>query len=123
MKAIDHAELLQKARARAGLTQRELAKRGGTAQSVVARIESGRTAPTVDTLLRLIAGAGFHVAMELVPQPVSDPVVEAFKRDIDRTLLRRNLEKTPDERVSSLQALADFAAEARRAGRVARGGK
>jgi hypothetical protein len=46
-----------------------------------------------------------------------DPVVEAYKRDIDRTLLRENLKKTPEERVRSLMALQRFAAEARAAGR------
>jgi transcriptional regulator with XRE-family HTH domain len=112
--------LLAEARTRAALTQRELAKRAGTAQSVVARVERGQTSPTLDTLTRLLAATGFSIDMELVPQPTADPLVEAFKRDIDRTLLRRNLEKTVDERVRSLQALARLANEAHRAGRSAR---
>ncbi len=121
MKAINHlARLLQEARARAALTQRALAQRARTTQSVVARIENGQTNPTVDTIERLLSAAGFTIGMELVPRVTSDPIVEAFKRDIDRSLLRRNLEKTPDERVGSLQELARFAEEARRAGRAAR---
>lgn len=28
-----------------------------------------------------------------------DPVVEAYKRDLDLTLLRRNLRKSPEERI------------------------
>jgi transcriptional regulator with XRE-family HTH domain len=112
--------MLQEARMRAGLTQRELARRAGTAQSVVARIERGQTSPTLETLARLMAATGFNLDMELVRRPTTDPLIEAFKRDIDRSLLRRNLEKTVDERVRSLQALARLADEAHRAGRPAR---
>ena len=112
--------MLQEARMRAGLTQRELARRAGTAQSVVARIERGQTSPTLETLARLMAATGFNLDMELVRRPTTDPLIEAFKRDIDRSLLRRNLEKTVDERVRSLQALVRLADEAHRAGRAAR---
>ena len=42
------------------------------------------------------------------PSPVSarlesDPVVEAYKVDIDRSLLRENLQRSPTERVERLQ--------------------
>lgn len=46
-----------------------------------------------------------------------DPLVEAYKRDVDRTLLRENLRKTPEERVRTLMELQRLADEARRAGR------
>lgn len=49
-----------------------------------------------------------------------DPVIEAYKRDIDRSLLRERLKKTPAERVDDLVRLADFAEELRRAGQKAR---
>ena len=45
-----------------------------------------------------------------------DPVVELYKRDIDMTLLRENLRRSVDERVSNLMALQRLAEEARRAG-------
>jgi len=48
-----------------------------------------------------------------------DPVIEAYKRDIDRTLLRENLRLTVEERFLKLQDLQRFAAELRRAGRLA----
>ena len=48
-----------------------------------------------------------------------DPVIEAYKRDLDRTLLRENLKKTVEERVAALVALQRLADEARRAGREA----
>ncbi|MBM3820309.1 MAG: hypothetical protein FJW14_15005 [Acidimicrobiia bacterium] len=49
-----------------------------------------------------------------------DPVIEAFKKDIDRTLLRENLRRTPDERLQALMAVQRFAEELRRAGAEAR---
>ncbi len=51
--------------------------------------------------------------------PDRDPVVEAYKRDIDRTLLRENLDKSVEERLTTLVALQRLAEEARRAGRSA----
>lgn len=50
-----------------------------------------------------------------------DPTIEAYKRDIDRTLLRENLKKTPEERVLALMALQRLADEARAAGKRLRG--
>jgi len=37
-----------------------------------------------------------------------DPVVEAYKKDIDRTLLRENLTLTPDARLRKLQDFMTF---------------
>jgi hypothetical protein len=51
---------------------------------------------------------------------LSDPVVEAYKRDVDRTLLRERLKRTPAERVEDLVALVRFAEELARAGHAAR---
>jgi hypothetical protein len=47
-------------------------------------------------------------------------VVDRYAVDVDRTLLRRNLKLTPQERLDQLQELARFADELRRAGRTAR---
>jgi hypothetical protein len=47
----------------------------------------------------------------------ADPVIEAYKRDVDRTLLLENLKKTPHERVLALVALQKLAREAREAGK------
>lgn len=46
-----------------------------------------------------------------------DDVIEVYKRDIDRTLLRENLRLSPEERLRKLQQLQRFAAELRRAAR------
>ena len=49
----------------------------------------------------------------------SDPVVEAYKKDVDRTLLRERLKLTPEERLRDLMRLQAAAEELRRAGRLA----
>jgi hypothetical protein len=49
-----------------------------------------------------------------------DPVIEAYKKDIDRTLIRQSLKLTVEERFREAMALARFANELRRAGRKAR---
>ena len=46
------------ARARAGLTQQQLARRMRTTQAVVARLESGRVKPSTRTLERFAAATG-----------------------------------------------------------------
>jgi len=53
--------------------------------------------------------------------PPVDPVIAAYLRDVDRTLLRRNLLLTPQQRLEQLQELARFADELRVAGRSLRG--
>jgi hypothetical protein len=50
-----------------------------------------------------------------------DPVIEAYKKDVDRTLLRANLRRTPEERWRNLLAAYRLAQEVRRAGAKSRG--
>jgi uncharacterized protein len=61
------SRLLIEARQRAGLSQRALARRARTAQSVVARIENGSANPSWDTLERLLGAAGFSLSVTLLP--------------------------------------------------------
>ena len=82
------ARILNMARRRAGLTQRELGRRSGVPQSTVSRIERGAISPTVDTLERLVRACG----MEL------EPVRVPGQDDVDRTLIWENLRLTPGER-------------------------
>lgn len=53
-------------------------------------------------------------ARELEP----DPVIEAYKRDIDRSLLRENLKLTVEQRFLKLGELQRLATELRKAGSV-----
>jgi hypothetical protein len=52
---------------------------------------------------------------EIVIEP--DPVIEAYKKDVDRTLLRENLKLTPAQRVEKLQRMAEDYERLREAGR------
>ena len=40
----------------------------------------------------------------LSPPDVADPVIDAYKKDVDRTLLRENLRLTPAERAEKFDA-------------------
>src|SRR5258708_29437246 len=57
------AELVYNLRDRAGLTQAELARRMGTTQSSIARIESGGSLPTVEMLARLARAMGISLRL------------------------------------------------------------
>lgn len=88
------AAVLLDARRRAGLSQRSLAIRARTAQSVIARIEGGSTSPTWDTLSRLLAAAGFEVRASLEVRPVTGSHMLA---DVSRIL-----HLTPEQRLTEL---------------------
>lgn len=55
-------------RARRALSQRELAELTGTTQSAVARLESGRRAPRLDTLLRIANALDCALELDLRPR-------------------------------------------------------
>jgi hypothetical protein len=48
-----------------------------------------------------------------------DPIIELYKRDVDRSLLRENLKLTVTQRFEKLMEMQRFAAELRRAGKEA----
>ncbi len=48
------------------------------------------------------------------------PFIDAFKKDIDRTLIRENLKLSPEQRLLKLMQLQRFADELHRAGHQAR---
>lgn len=59
------AELFYDTRIEAGLSQSELARRMGTSQPVIARIEGGGSTPTVDMLDRLARATGKRLEISL----------------------------------------------------------
>jgi len=71
--------------------------------------------------MRPVGGWNEGMSGEANPESsVKDPVVEAYKKDIDRTLIRENLKLSVEDRFRKAMALARFADEMRRAGREAR---
>lgn len=75
-----HAErwagsLLQIARLKSGLSQRELASLAGVPHAMIARIETGRQQPSFPTLAKLLAAAGFEVRAQLAAYDDHDDVL------------------------------------------------
>jgi transcriptional regulator with XRE-family HTH domain len=104
---ISAAELLRDARLRAHLSQRELARRAGTAQSVVARIELGATSPSWDTLSRLLTATG-HVIEPRLGE--ADPDLSALLAEVPRILAL-----STEDRLRELRNADRFVVTVRRA--------
>ena len=60
-------ETLVRARTEANLTQEEVARRIGTTQSAIARLEGGRVSPSFATLRRYAEATGTRLTVGLVP--------------------------------------------------------
>jgi len=101
--------LVREARKRAGLTQAELAARAGTAQSAIARIESGAVSPSLAHLTELVRAAGFDIDVRLVPYD-----------DHDLSMALRNRTFTPEQRLHNMLAFERFAEAGREAMRAAK---
>ncbi len=89
--------LIRQARRRAGITQRALAARLHTKQSVVARWEGLVTSPSVESVAAAARACGFDVDWRLTP----------IDADLDR-VLRDQLRRTPAQRVASVAAIANL---------------
>ena len=55
-------------RKRLGLTQKELAKKAGIKEVQLARIESGKQLPRLDTLMSIAKSVGFSLEIRIVPK-------------------------------------------------------
>ena len=67
------ASAVMDVRNRAGLTQAQLARKMGTTQPVVARLESGRTRPSMRTLDRLAEATGSQLRISFEPRDAKRP--------------------------------------------------
>jgi transcriptional regulator with XRE-family HTH domain len=68
MRCTDSAsQLLRKARARSGISQRRLALRAGTSQDAISRIERGIESPTLERLAHLLLMLGERLELSAVP--------------------------------------------------------
>lgn len=82
--------LIVDARKRAEITQTELASRMGTHQSVVARWETGKTQPTLETVIRAVEAAGLELTVN-ISGPDPDPERSISNRDDETTRLMQEL--------------------------------
>jgi transcriptional regulator with XRE-family HTH domain len=91
---VDAGSLIKRSRQQAGLTQVELARRLGTTQSAVARLERPDSNPRVDTLERALLATGHTVSIDSM----------TFRSTVDEGQIRERLKLTPAERLAAFQA-------------------
>jgi transcriptional regulator with XRE-family HTH domain len=72
------AALLQLARLKAGLSQRQLAERASVPTTMISAYERDRRQPTLPTMLRLLRAAGFDLRMRLEPYEAADEDIAAL---------------------------------------------
>jgi ribosome-binding protein aMBF1 (putative translation factor) len=87
--------VIRESRRRAGISQRELAKRLGTDQSVIGRWESLATSPTFEAVSACCEACGFQLDWRLV----------AIDADAER-VLREQRSRSPAARVAGAANLA-----------------
>ena len=58
------AEIIKTARARKGLSRKQLADRSGVNQSVIWNIEQGKTNPRMDTMLALMRAMDYDIVFK-----------------------------------------------------------
>jgi transcriptional regulator with XRE-family HTH domain len=94
----DAGALIRDARGRHRLSQETLARRAGTTQKQISRIERGDISPSVSTLARLLAAMGERLELLAVPGPRDN------RSDAE---LRAGLEQlTASERIAQTAALS-----------------
>lgn len=92
-------ELIRGARLRSGISQRSLARRAGTSQAAISRIERGLEQPTFDRLTQILAGLGWRPVVEL------EPIAE---HDAEARRLYQAAGREVDERLEDAAAWLDF---------------
>lgn len=113
-----YGELVREARRRAGISQRELARRSGTSQAVISAYENGQREPGIKQFRKVIAAAGFELGLTLRPgRPAVTPngelpwLLADSDEDDDRIL--ENLRLTPTQRLRKMGQLRAFSSKYR----------
>jgi uncharacterized protein len=104
-------QLIRETRARNRLSQRRLARRVGTQQSAISRLEADEISPSVETLELLMRAMGERLQLAGA-QP---------ERDYDPVHRRANAERSPAERLALGISWNRMAGRLARAGAEARG--
>ncbi len=82
------ARLVREARARHGMSQRDLAAAAGVPQSTVATVESGQRQPSVQMLERLLRAAGFQLETNLVNTIRPSELLRKHQREVTNVIAR-----------------------------------
>jgi transcriptional regulator with XRE-family HTH domain len=106
-RAIRCGALVKGARLRHGLGQAELARRLGTSQPAISRIEHDQISPTVDTLERILNAMGETLSASTLP--LGKPVPGGSNQSIAE--LRADYRLTPEERIAQAAQLSEVATE------------
>jgi transcriptional regulator with XRE-family HTH domain len=102
-------QLVREARLRSGISQRALARRAGTSQAAISRIERGLEQPTFERLEQILAGLGWHPAISL------EPIAE---HDAEPRRILEEEAKSPSERLAGGLAWSAFLRDLKVAGRA-----
>jgi len=108
---MDPGELIRATRKRYGLSQQSLARRVGTRQSAVSRLERGEVSPTIETLNLMLNAMGEQLEIRGVP----------LQRDYDPLHRKAQAERSPEERLALAVSWNRVAGRLAAAGREARG--
>lgn len=103
-------ELIRATRLRAGLSQERLARRTGTRQSAISRLEADEVSPTVETLDALLRAMGEQLSI----------VGDSPEREYDPAHRRATAERSPSERLALGISWNRMAGRLATAGRAAR---
>src|ERR671915_2271991 len=113
---VEVAAVIRRARARAGLSQTQLAARAGTSQPALARYESGATLPTLPTLERLLSACGRRLQVRAVRATASGAPTTTVRGQLGaraRELRRRRRRLLDAARVRGVRRVRVFGSLAR----------
>lgn len=99
--------LVRETRRSHGLGQAELAKRLGTSQPAISRIERDQVSPTVETLERILNAMG--ETLRVATLPLDGPVPGGGNQSIAE--LRSDYRLSPEERLAQAARLSEIATE------------
>jgi transcriptional regulator with XRE-family HTH domain len=116
VKSAAAASLIHDARIRAGLSQRQLARRARTSQAVISAYENGKRDPGFAHMLEIVRAAGFDLDMHLMP-PLGATLAPGQSSDIwamvdsgeDDDRILENLRLSPVQRLRKMGAMRSFA--------------
>jgi transcriptional regulator with XRE-family HTH domain len=90
----DPGALVREARERHGVSQATLARRAGTTQKQVSRIERGEISPSISTVARLLAAVGERLELHAAPAPRDNRSDAELRADYERLSAAERLAQT-----------------------------